>query len=950
MRQIRNARQLFTSVVRTRQTFPTRLSAKLRPRFFTLRSASQLPIVVLFLLLGNLSAWGEFYDRLDAFPPRWQLDTSDCDARVIEQKVLPASGFDGNGCETLTFQAALGSEAVITYRIEPVHAIDDLNANLYVLSARRGARVGFRVRFPYVRDPETRRPLATVLYGATYERPGKFQQLGVGNIESDLRVRIAKLRRQLGTEANLSDPYIDAVAINAYSGPGLTTLRFDDISINGMVNVGDHGRVENVPPAESVGQTESKAMRPFKSYSMLSSNGLVGTADEVTIDSLQANSLALPAPFPRSSIIRILEHRGEPLAWVRSLGFDAVLLSRPPTAEVLREAIRTGLMIYSPPPMAPDPELQTLLDPVMAWYLGGGVALDQKRIEQTDRTVTRLRSFPSVWQRPIVIAPVESLNQYASLADAIVYDAALRSRGLTSDDQVQSYWNACSRIVDRIDVAVSIESSAPQRLHEMNAAIAEKTGAPADGLFRWHSMLTQVTHLLEHSPSAIVFHSHASLTSGKPTAHQRSSALSYVNRFIAMMAPWMAWADRSVPFPVTGAAYHCGVLRTDQAHVLLLSSDAGVRDQILAGDGSAVQIRLPPEMAKYTAWRMTDFAAERIPIQTNAGITQLQIVSPDVAEIIVISPDAKLGTDLDRSARQFAKRAASDRWQLSGEQVRHAQIDWQNAVSSGATEAIMPVALVNAAVDTHARAEDAYRSNDFINALRLSRRADAWATRANIQLGQSLVPIADQDDVRYLSVPPLDEGNLALQAVWRPLMDDKGWSNNLIALGGLDQANAIGPENWSFGQRKINRAASDIAWISRGFFSGAGALRLSASSTTSEPLGGGYAGTIAMLSSPAVNIEPNQTIRIDVMVRTLGFGQPHQGLLVYDSIGGQEMGILVNGADQWKRVRLYRQSTDEREIKAMFEIIGDGEAVIDEVSIQVWRPGPLANLPQVERR
>ncbi|MDM4014586.1 hypothetical protein [Roseiconus lacunae] len=948
MSQFNRVRQFFPAVIRFRQTFPLRFSITNGPAIHGFAGRLAWMIVVAIGMTANVFLRAEFYDRLDAFPPRWQLDTSDCDARFIEHKVLPSSGHDNGGCETITFRAALGSEAVIAYQIEPVHAIDDLNANVYVLSARRGARVGLRVRFPYQRDPETRRPLSTVLYGATYERPGKFQRLGVGKIESDLLVRIAKLRQQLGTEANLADPYVDAVAINAYSGAGLTTLRLDDLSVSGMVNVGEHARLSGVPPVTSSTKVGDSEITPRRQ--MLSAPKLVRSLPSVQSPATVGEVESARSAFPQTSIVRILEHRGEPLTWLRSLGFDAVLLAKPPSADILREAIRTGMMIYAPPPIAPDPELQSLLDPVMAWYLGGGVALDQQRIEQTDRTVSRLRRFPSVWQRPIVIAPVEAMNRYAAFADGIVFDSATRSRGLTATEQVQSYSIACSRIVDRIDVAVSLESSVPQRLLEMNRAIADQNGAPEANLFRWHSLLVQLYQTLEHSPAAIVFHSPEALTSGTAIAHQRSLALSYINRTVAMLAPWMAWAERSNPYTVSGAPYHCGVLQSDRAQLLLLTSNVGVRDQLLAGDGSSIEIQLPPEMASYTAWRMTDFSTERIPIQTINGLTQLQIVSPDVAEFIVISPDARLGAQLSQAARTQVKRAAADRWQLSGEQVQHAQADWQYAVSSGATESLMPVALVNAAVDTHSRAEDAYRSGDFETTLRLARRADAWATRANVQLGQSLLPNDLRQDIRYLSVPPLDEGNLPLQTVWRPLMDDRGWSRNLIALGGLDQPQAIGPDNWTFGKRKLDRAESDLAWISRGFFSGAGAIRMSAASTTGEPLGGGYAGTIAMLSSPAVRIEAQQTVRIDVMVRTLGFGQPHQGLLVYDNLGGQEMGVLVNDATQWKRVRLYRHNSSDRQVKAMFEIIGDGEAVIDEVTIQVWEPDELAKLPDLDVR
>ncbi len=37
-------------------------------------------------------------------------------------------------------------------------------------------------------------------------------------------------------------------------------------------------------------------------------------------------------------------------------------------------------------------------------------------------------------------------------------------------------------------------------------------------------------------------------------------------------------------------------------------------------------------------------------------------------------------------------------------------------------------------------------------------------------------------------------------------------------------------------------------------------------------------------------------------------------------------------------VRLYRHATEETEIHVMFELIGGGEATIDEVELRVWEP------------
>jgi hypothetical protein len=88
------------------------------------------------------------------------------------------------------------------------------------------------------------------------------------------------------------------------------------------------------------------------------------------------------------------------------------------------------------------------------------------------------------------------------------------------------------------------------------------------------------------------------------------------------------------------------------------------------------------------------------------------------------------------------------------------------------------------------------------------------------------------------------------------------------------------------------------------------------------------------------------------MVRTLGFGRPHQGVLVYDTIGGQELGVLVRGRADWTPVRLYRQAVDDGEVSVMFELIGAGEASVDDVQLRVWdpqRPRVLPLRPIVQR-
>ena len=231
----------------------------------------------------------------------------------------------------------------------PFRAVDELLANVAILSAKRGARIGYRVRFPYLRDKQKRRPVKVVIYGGQYERAGRFEKIGIGSIEAPLRIKKANLRGSYGSDANLDDAYVDAVIVNAYSGPGSTTILLDQLSVSGMLPAGDHGRVSSVPSANAPGW-DGATDRSQSSAKKLLRMSLAESSASHEQRTLEVS------PFPANSVIRILEHQGEPLGWIRSLGFDAVLLKRPPTADLLRDAIRTRMLVLCPPPSAPDPE------------------------------------------------------------------------------------------------------------------------------------------------------------------------------------------------------------------------------------------------------------------------------------------------------------------------------------------------------------------------------------------------------------------------------------------------------------------------------------------------------------------------------------------------------------------------------------------------------------------
>lgn len=882
---------------------------------------------ILIWLIPQGFVVAQIHDSLDTHPPRWNLSESDCEARLIDQGHLASGGIEGGSCETVTMVTGHGTEALLIYPIEPVLPIDDLHANVSLMSAKQGARIGFRVRYPFLRDKETRRAASVIVYGASYQSPGEFASIGVGLIEKPLRLKNVALRNEYGSAADLSDPYVDGIIVNVYSGPGKTSVRLDELRVGGMVPV-DAGVVTGNARGNDGPGGEIASRRP--------------SAAEDGVNLGQRTTNRYRTAFPVGKVIRILQHNGEPLSWVRSLGFDAVLLAEPPDSAILSEAIRSQMLIYAPPPSSPDPKLDAMLEPVAGWYIGSGAAMDSRHIEQTKIDSKRLRGWPDRWRRPLIGAPSESWRHYAPLLDGIVDDLPPRVRGLQAGEEVAQMVVMRNQIGDRAESAVAIQSMPPPSLVGQIESIADAIGSPRPTGFRWHSMWLQTMRSLETTPSAILFRSTRSLASGSPLDSQRSMALSYINRMIATLSPWIAKATPTSPPIITGAPYQAARLTFDSTEVLIVTSTASRGSEILSGDGAVIDIHLTPADATKTVWRLTHFSAERLQLEMSETGARVQIVSPDAAEILVLSSDPAVGGQFGRSAQRYARQAALDRWQLATELVQRTEENWTAAMVARAAGRATPGGLISAAQRTLVDAESIYRRGETDATLRMARRADAWALRSQWRLSESLMP----DWPNPTSCPPIDSGATGVQIMWRGLMNEQGWGDNRLTSGGLDDLNLIGPGRWHVGQRLTGRALSEASVITRGAIQG-GALQASVTPLTDENLPGGYEGTAIQIRSPSVQVPAGTAIRIDAMVRTIGFGGPHQGVLVYDTLGGQEGGVLIRGRPDWVPVRIYRQSTSDTDVHVMFELIGAGEAKIDNVSLRLWEPSEPRNGPPI---
>lgn len=942
-------------------------------------------VIMLFFLLFSRPLSGQFTDPLNAYPPRWSLDENDCDARVTEQGHAHDATAEGGRCETITMLTSHGTKALLVYPIEPVRPLDALVASVSVKGLSRGIQIGVRVRFPYLIDPLTKRPASLLVYGSSYRRIGEFQRLGVSDIEGDLRLKRVSLRNQFGAQADVSSPYVDAVVLNAYGGPGNHTLRMDSLKIEGMVPLLEE--VAGVPASIDATAPEVD-LDPHRRHGGAS----LHDSRRHTVDTSRSGGRSLASPFPSGRVTRILQYNGEPLSWVRSLGFDSVWLSRPPSGSILSEAIAARMTIYAPAPSSPDEKLAPLLEPVAGWIVGGDRTMDSENESFHGEAVARLRRLPTRWQRPLVGCPVESFREYAALLDGVILDAPPRVRNLSSGETKAQRRGQRVRINGR-PLAIAVAGMANEVASSQTDAIATRIGTPPRDTFRWHGMWRQVADALGDRPDAILIRSSRPLSGGTPRQQSRAMSLSFVNRFVASLQPWVSAAaadsDSELIYE-TGTQrplYFAHRLSVGATTLLLISTAMHRGDSVLAGDGKSIDIQLPPADEGKLIWRLTHFSAERVTPKTDSTGTVVRIVSPDVVEAIVISDDLGEGGRLNRSATRYARQAAMDRWQLTNEALVRSEANWSGAMAARVVSRTAPTDLLGVARASLAEAEQRARSGQSQASLRMSRRADAWCAKSDWMLREALLQGVhpqgepsrtappDGSSARHaISSPPLIAGDFETQIAWSPLLKTpvhrletlppsvvnqaggrSRWGANHIAGGDFERATSrpgddvLSREGWTLGRRHRKWADAEARLVNRGAFSGTGALRLRVTPEDRDSLPGGYEGTCLMVRSPVVRIQEAGVVRIDAVVRTLGFSGPHQGLLIYDSVGTQEMGVLIRDQPSWTPVTLIRQVPADTSINVMMELIGGGEAMIDDIQVRFWEtvPNPSSQMRRI---
>jgi hypothetical protein len=134
----------------------------------------------------------------------------------------------------LTLEAATGDAAFVHYHYDtpPAPVTELLTAGVYVKATKPGVQLRARVVFPKEPDPANPQSALTMLVvGKTYEKSQQWQKLTLEDVPELVNKHLPVLRAKTGRAVNTAGAYVDRLVLNVYTGPGAVEVWVDDLDI-----------------------------------------------------------------------------------------------------------------------------------------------------------------------------------------------------------------------------------------------------------------------------------------------------------------------------------------------------------------------------------------------------------------------------------------------------------------------------------------------------------------------------------------------------------------------------------------------------------------------------------------------------------------------------------------------------------------------------------------------
>lgn len=867
-----------------------------------------------FLLASTLSygaaaAQTPWYEGFEGPDTSWRLAGGDAQYRIDSHRRLAGDAHSGSASEHWRITGNGGTSVYIGHQVGLPRVIDELTPTLWVKSDRTGLQILARVVLPRSVDPTTRAPRTVLIHGNSYSQAGRWQQLRIQEVPKGVAGAARMLRLEAGPEVDVREAYIDEILLNIYGGPGVTNVWIDDLDIAGYVSAGPVHAGLNEP----VGRSSSAAVQDSSEVRMV---GSMLTVDEHAV-------------FPR-----IVQHQGEPLSLIRSLGFNGIWLPSPPGADLLNEARRLGLWIVCPPPVergaAGEDQVQPMqeFDRVLAWDLGRVQSLEQ--VARLRDLAAQVREIDQSSQRPLLCAPDAGTRACSRFADALVFgrDPLCGGLGLT---EYGNWLRERPRLArPGTPFWTSVQTEVPRALMEQWTASGAAWSEPP-ALDGEQIRLLTYTGIAAGS-RGLLFQSSMRLDSTDAVNRTRATALGLLNLELDLVRPWVSGGNYDGMIDSTDPEVVGAVLATDRAR-LVIPLWVGDGAQCVPGQAATqiVSFVVPGVPETFSAYLLAPGGLQPLKRERVTRGVKVTVENFALSSLILLTQDPLAISSLSRRVAAITPQAAELHRELAALKLRSVEITQGRLPND-------PTAQQYIQQSRHylQLCDQALSAGDFRTARMQAERAsrplrlverEGW-NKAIASVGS---PIVTPASASYSTLP--------WHWAWVNEVRSATAGPNLLAGGDFEDLPAMQAAGWNHFQCGDNSVHARTQLSETARHGGRFGCRLSAVPSQPEDAPAVIETPPVWITSPSIPVPVGGMVRIRGWVRVPAeITGSVDGLMLVDSLTGESLAARFHRTDDWQPFTLYRKSATGGVMNVSFVLTGIGEAWIDDVSIDLLSP------------
>ena len=878
--------------------FPMR-HPTISPTFAT-HGISAVVTLLSLVAVAHADVWQGFEEAETS----WQLAEADGQVQTLVHERTWREAHGGNGSEHFRLALGAGNKVLLSTPVPPARAIQELRLALWVKADRVGPQLFARVVLPRSREPRTDRPLTMLIAGSSIARAGEWQMLSIADVPALVERQARVLRSQLGPAVDTREAYVDMMIVNAYSEPGMVQLWLDDLEVTG------HVAFENVVAGDATGGQVRQAA--FDANAGLPSIRLDG-------------SIILLDGKPQQ--LRMIEHNGESLEWLRSVGFNGVLLKEPATPELLTDAQRLGIQLIAPPPREEDRlSISAAHAPVIAWMIGERLGYGE--LETTRSVSKRLRVADNAAGRPLIASAIGPLSAYSRTASLLFVEPPPLGGSFEMADYA-AWFAERPRLARAGTPMIALLSSEP------TAAATAQFDALQPSALLPHTLDYEQLRLLTFTAVAsgvrgVCFRSQTRLDGQGAAAQQRADMLKLLNSELRLVEPWMAAGSHTSEVDNDDPQVRISALQTERARLLIVRRYLPNQQWVLPPtEKDRVSLIMPGTPSSTHAYRLSTLGMEPLLHKRVTGGTHIAIESAGVCSMIVLTQDPLV---LNRVARDLAA-LESQQSKLHYDIVARKVETTEQAVG-GIPDNAFPTgsrALAQATVNLQ-QALRLIAANDRRGAEKYIVEADRQASV--VQYGQW--QFATQAFASAVESPLCT--NFAMLPAHYEVADRlkvATWSENVLAGGDMERLEALMQAGWRH-MRDPNVALESLVELAPQAHSGQSSLHLAAFAGKQQEVPTIVETPPVWVTTPAIAVGQNKMLRIRGYVRTsAAISGSHDGVMIFDSIGGQSLATRVKSSEPWRQFTHYRVVPADANLTVTIALTGIGHAWIDDLDIAV---------------